>query len=380
MIKKFIINIIKYLCKFSLPYFLLHIVLWLKLNKRNDVEDNFKKFVDDISEIKKYDINNKKIYIILEWAAWDAAYYFLPLKYLLYYLYDKTNNIFIVWNTKYIDIYKLFLCFFPELKILWIKDLCAFDMSIAEIKKTLDIDDSDIIINYREQSLSQWMFKIYWSYFQCCSALKQIFIDVFDLNWIIINPIKSYNYDNLDYEKIDKILSYYNNPDWLIICNFENRSYKLARKDSIKFKDYLNNIKEISKKSDIKFVINSVYDNENLYKDDNVIVARLNFQEIIWLSEHNKIKLFISERNWLNDVFKVFFPDVNQIIYYPNYYYPCVDKKIYQKFFKKQLNKADVKDCWHLPWENIIEDIRWNFYSTIEKYLEQLIHTSNVKS
>ena len=104
-----------------------------------------------------------------------------------------------------------------------------------------------------------------------------------------------------------------------------------------------------------------------------MIITKLNFQEIIWLAEHNKIKLFISERNGLNDVFKVFYPGINQIIYYPDYYNPCCDKKVYYMLYKENLKNLDVKDFWHLPWDNIIEDIRGNFFRTIEKYLKKLI-------
>ena len=97
-------------------------------------------------------------------------------------------------------------------------------------------------------------------------------------------------------------------------------------------------------------MINSVYDNEKMYDDKNVTVTRLNFQEIIRLAEHDKIRLFISERNGLNDLFKVFFPKINQIIYYPDYYcFPCVDKNVYYKMYKEKLKHADLKDFWHLP-------------------------------
>ena len=94
--------------------------------------------------------------------------------------------------------------------------------------------------------------------------------------------------------------------------------------------------------------MNSVYENNVSCENKNTIVTKLNFQEIIYLCEHNYINMFISERNGLNDVFKIFYPEIKQIIYYPDSYIIC-SKRIYHMLFHGELKNMDIKDFWHIP-------------------------------
>ena len=375
MIQKIKEFIIKNLCyKYTIPYYMIMLLLSRRLHNflHSKIDINNMDYVKKIKEFLRKNANSD-IYICLKWAAWDIALYYLYLSEVFEILLKNDNKIVILCNKKFIDIFSLYKRFFPKLKCLGVDDYVFLETETeTEIRKILKLDDSYVFLDLRD------------SYDYCISSFKNwtgiyeynkslgSFIKNGNLSKENTKHINSYVYTNIDKEKLDNLENNFSNEWKMIVCNFENKSYKLAWKDSIKFSDYLEEMLKIVKRNNIKIVINSVYNNENLYNDSNISVTRLNFQEIIWLAEHGKIKLFISERNWLNDVFRVFYPNINQIIYYPNYYNPCVDKKIYYKIYKERLKHFDVKDFWHLPWNNIIEDIRWNFFNTIEKYLDQL--------
>lgn len=175
---------------------------------------------------------------------------------------------------------------------------------------------------------------------------------------------KKYVYNKVDEEKLEIIFSRYSNSEGLIVCNFENMSLRSCIDDKISFKNYIQKISYLAKRNNLKFVINSVYNDEDPYKDDTILVTRLNFQEIIYLAEHKKIKLFISERNWLNDVFKVFYEEINQIIIYPDYYWVNVSKKLFKIKLKEQY---DIKNIYSLKWGNVEEIIRAEYFWNIER-------------
>lgn len=372
-IKEYIVN--TFCTKYSIPYFLLMVLWsrWLHIKKKNN-KYHGDKFMNKLKENINSLRENNRYFICLKGAAWDYSYYYIFLKKILELCYIKNiRDIIILWNKKYEDILQLFKKDFPFLDFCLTEDYLFLETeSEAEIRKKYKLWSKWYFLDFRDmydENISLFNIDSNYSHYEYCLGLSRKISDISKIwNKFVLNN-GTYDYDKLDTKKLDSIINNYANRENLIICNFENKSYKLARKDSIKFKDYLDKIKWIALNNSIKFVVNSVYDDENLYNDENILITRLNFQEIIWLAENKKVKLFISERNWLNDVFKVFYPEINQIIYYPNYYNPICDKKVYYSLYKEILENLDVKDFWHLPWNNIIEDIRWNYFDTIEKYI-----------
>lgn len=375
-LKEYFVNIFCIKYRLKIPYFLL---MWLwayglhkSIKSKNNVQN-----IDFINYVRFFlDSNkNKEIYVLLKWSAWDYSLSYLYLYRIFLILKENNNKITIIARKRYIDILSLFNKRFNDINFLCVDDI-AGNHSICEIgtenqiKRFLKIDDNCWFLDLRngyETSMS--LFNSNWS--SNYENHKNFF------NFIDNNvEQKNYNHFGYKYSKIDeKKLSYLNKEfsnNWsFVICNFENKSYRIAINDSIKFEDYVNKISQIAEKENLKFIINSVYNNEKLnIINDNIMITSLNFQEIIWLSEHKKIKLFISERNGLNDVFKVFYPEINQIIYYPDYYNPCVDKKIYYKLYWNTIKNRDIKDFRHLPWVNIKEEIRGNFNKTIETLIK----------
>ena len=365
-IKEFIVD--KFCCKFSIPYYMLMLLrsrwlhsLYNSKNKINiiDYEQRIKEFLEKN--------NNSNIYICLKWAAGDIALYFLIVSNVISCM--NNTQIHIICDKKYIDILNIYKTKYNFIKTIWLDKNLIISRE-ENIKKAINIREDSwfldlrwIIENNQKAFFVNHGRNNYLSYYELGRQFKNV-------KKTAISKLE-YLYNNIDETKLRNILEYCNK--WnLILCNFENNSYKLARKDSIEFSDYISKISEIGRKQNLRFVVNSVYNNEKLYKDDNILITRLNFQEIIWLAEHNKIKLFISERNGLNDVFKVFYPTINQIIYYPDYYYSCCDKNIYHLMYKEHLKLNNVMDFWHLPWENIVENIRWNYIKTVEKYVMRL--------
>ena len=369
-IKEYIVN--KYCCKYRIPYSML-MAYWAKwlhefyYSEKKASPDNFRKMIWSFLNQK-----HNGVYIVLHWSAWDLSLYYLYCAKILSILHKKwCKRIVILAEKRFKDVLNLY-----KRQFYFVKDLCIDDhvflerWTESEFRSNLKLHRSWDFLDLRSAINSfNWLNMSFYEY------SKNLWGSV-ELQAYKKGDLKkySYNYSNINREKIDKILSYYNNLNWLIICNFENKTYKIARKDWIKFSSYVSEITKIGEKKNLKFVINSVYDNEKMYDDKNVTVTRLNFQEIIRLAEHDKIRLFISERNGLNDLFKVFFPKINQIIYYPDYYcFPCVDKNVYYKMYKEKLKHADLKDFWHLPWDNIIEDIRCKFFETIGIYINKLV-------
>ena len=120
-----------------------------------------------------------------------------------------------------------------------------------------------------------------------------------------------------------------------------------------------------------KTFINSVYDWYTFKWAQNLMVAKLNFQEIIFLAEHDHIWKFISYRNWINDIFFNFYPSIEQIIYYPDEYIWNVSKTYYSKYIK---DNTDLKCDWihrrSLPErQNIHQFIKNDFLKTIEGFI-----------
>lgn len=368
-IKDYLIN--NFCVKYNIPYYLLMCLLAVQLKKMYSCKDLNITDYDAIFNIFLNKCNreeNANIYIILQWGSGDVALYYLIIDNIISSI--KSTRVAIVADRKFLDILNLYKKKYSFLNTIWLEK-GYLSSSEKIIKGKLNIQQCDEILDLRaipHNNRMKFICKVSQknSNYEYFKALK------FESLTYNNSKYLDYEYSDISYEKLKYILSYVN-VDSIILCNFENLSYRLAWKDSINFSNYIAKIVEIAKKNHLKFVVNSVYNNEKLYDDENILITRLNFQEIIWLSEHKKIKLFISERNWLNDVFKVFYPEINQIIYYPDYYNRCVDKNVYKKIYWEDLHGADVKDFWHLPGINIFEDIRWNYFSTVEKYITKLL-------
>lgn len=322
--------------------------------------------------IKGFQNPSEKKFILLKWASWDLSLYYLLLKPILFYLKNKNISVSIICDRKYKDIAKLVVKNFSCLSFVYLKDTIYLENEKVEnIKNFLNLWQDIDVIDLRKLCYScvHEFIKTKWNghYDSVLKMNKKIKND-FSIN-IFDEEENEYHFDNINYDKISYLLSNFSNwKNKLIIWNMENQSLKGTEKDTIPFNQYLYEFKRISKEKNIKIIINSVYNNEDYYEDENLIVTKLNFQEIIYLCEHNYINTFISERNWLNDMFKIFYPEINQIIYYPDSYIICA-KELYHILFHKELKGMDIKDFWHIPWNNIIEDIRWNYFDTIEKYM-----------
>ena len=361
----------KICCNYYVPYYLCQIYFSHQLHKQYYSTKNKKnEYIDSI--VSNLETKKSSFYVIVNWRAWEASFYYIFLHDFFNILHKNGNKITIIWNKDYIDILNLYKLKTDFLKFLYVEERNLLEFwSESEFRTNFKLWNEWIFIDMRElnkerdiaffvEHISNFKY-----FYNLRNLLKENGNHSYDSNW-------SYKYDKVSKEKINKIMSYSNNGK-IILCNLENKSYKLARNDMISFKTYINKLTQISKKTNLKFVINSVYNNERSKWYENIIVEKLNYQEVIWLAENGNIELFISERNWLNDVFKVFYGGIPQIIYYPDYYCPCVDKKIYEKMYKENLLWHDVIDFWDIEWNNIQQDLRKNFTNSIETNISSLI-------
>lgn len=315
--------------------------------------------------------NTEKIYIIFPFASiWEYALSFLILR---TFLDNYKWKVLIICPQNTLDIAKIFWIYFNIFKYIMFPTWLTY-CNIETLKWYIDLNDIntinmwDILFNkiWIAKKIPLKNNKRYWFFYGPEDFEKKYITAIHSWKFEFIKTSK-YEYTGLDLDKL-KGLSWYENWWKLIICNFESKSFNSCIDDGIKFSDYMNIILSLSDKSNIKFVVNSVYNNEKLFKNDNILITRLNFQEIIWLAEHDKIDLFISERNWLNDFFYAFYPKINQIILYPDYYIVNVSKKL----FNKQLG------CWY----NLINDsyldwklnfLRKDCFYSMEKFIVDVL-------
>lgn len=338
----------------------------------NIYKEKEKEFFNKFCDIKIWET----VYLYaLYWAAWDYACAYIFIKNAIQYLQSKNCKIILIWNEKLKDI--IWLYKFSNIKskytkfyMYWVNEDCAKLL----IKNDIIIKNNKLIcINFPtywdlflKDPEKYWWIKYYYN-------LSETFRNRFWIKDEIQSWLK-YIYDNLNNAKLDNILKNYNNKWWLIICNFENKSFRAYKNDEIQFNYYINSLNGISNELHVKFVVNSVYNNEKLYNNDNILITRLNRQEIIWLAENNKIGLFISERNWLNDVFYVFYPKMNQIIYYPDCYYTgvCINKYLYNDIYMSNLRTDTLNAHYLFGRKNIIQNYRKDYFRTITTNIEKL--------
>lgn len=357
-------------------------ILSLKKNDKNLILKSYyeciEKFVENI-EIYGSD-NNIYIYCAVAWA-WDSSYRFLYLKYLLKYLDDLKNNIYLICDKKFFDVVKLYWKYFnihfipiknPVIIPKTISDLPSYLIDIIKTNNwkfinsiSIWIDDLDVFIACNSE------------YKSCYNSINFIGEKIkvrYNVLWEISIKYKYDNYSKVDFWKINNLLNNYSNDWWkIILCNFESKSLSCWNFDNIDFSWYIKKLNNMSKNKWLKFVINSVYNWELLYNDDSILVTRLNFQEIIWLAEHNKIDIFLSERNWLNDVFYVFYPKVKQIVYYPSNYIYFSDCTYFdKKYGVPEWFNVKNSDFWKLPdSESVIYQWqRRDFCLTIDKVFD----------
>lgn len=370
MIRKIIDFIFdKICCNFFIPYFFIQIYFSYQLHKQIHAKNNVKNdYIKTI--ISCLDEKDSSVYIIVNWRAWEASFYYIFLYKYLKVLYKNNNKITIIWNENYIDILDLYKIKSGFVNFLYTKRNLLEFWSEMDFRINFNLWSEWTFIDMREvQKMRDIAFlkekKSNSKYFH---ELKNMIddCDVDDTN-------KLFKYSKVDIKRMENLIFSYSNKWKLIIFNLENKSYKLARKDTIPFQLYIEWLRKIAKNINKKFIINSVYNKEKCKFYEDVSVLSLNYQEIIYLANHWVIDLFVSERNWLNDVFNVFYPEIPQIIYYPDYYNPCVDKGIYNKIFKETLPYNNVIDFWRISEKNIIEDLRINFFNTVEKNILKLI-------
>lgn len=340
----------------------------------NNVLKNFEKMEHSCIETLLKQSNTKEIYLLFPFPSiWEYALSFILLR---KFLCNYKWNIYIICSENTIDIAKIFWMYFDVKQYLtvpvWVnysglKTIEKYIKCFYQINLWHCINMWYFLSQiwfFHDISYKTWKDFSYLYWFEHFEELYS------QKNKIIkkITKSENYPYSSVDKNKINNLLHYSNNSK-LIICNFESKSLRSCIDDKIAFSDYIGKISEIARKQNVKFVINSVYNNEKTYNDDHILITRLNFQEIIRLAEYNKIQLFISERNWLNDIFKVFYPEIHQIIIYPDYYWWNVSKNL---FWKKLDESYHLINIYSFKSDNVFELIRDKFTSTIEHKIQIL--------
>ena len=311
---------------------------------------------------------------LLDWWAWDIAYRFIYLKEILYYLKSKWCVIYIISQEKFSDIIKLIYQYFDIIFISTENDKNRIDDVLKQDNvKTLISEKKWILINHYAYFANNWWMNLFkktwndkWNVFWYTKDFEN-FLNKNLNEWkkIVLNK-KKYKYDN---QKIKKVKDFKE----IILCNYESKTFNMPCFDRVSFKKYLRKTHTLWKQFKTKFIINSVYNWEKNSEDKRVSVKWLSFQEVIYLADNNLIKIFISERNWLNDVLYVFFPNIKQIIYYPK---GCwfLTKFNYEEFWLTENYDISLLNLWKLPKWNNIQDYRCNYNKTIEEYIKSFIN------
>lgn len=356
---------------FIYNFFLLKInikKLQKKINYVNEIsyESLKKKYYNDlnnyISKIKNIKESNNIFFILdMPWA-WDAAFIFIYFKYIFGYLiYEKKCKIYIITNNAYKDITKLYNRFF-DIEYLFFDNFITKNIyNYIKQKDWIIFTDKSY---WFPDSLNLFFKKPHkWSVYDHLLIVKKILIKELtnfhcDKNQFLIK------YDtNLDMQKIEKIKNF---SMWkkIILCNFESKSWNMVNGDKINFLDIKKYLLKYWKQL---ILINSVYDSNEYGIWNNIMVDKLSFSEIIYLMDNNYVNKLISFRNWLNDLLYVFYPDIQQVIYYPNEYIWNVWKLDYKKYtwIKNDL-KIDRMNRWKLPDNKLYKQyIKNNFFNTI---------------
>jgi len=325
----------------NIIYFFKFIVFYSKKRKL-DIGSIKKEIFNNLEESLNYVNNWGKVFVIMRWWSWD---YTLSSDVILNILNFLWENAYFVWYKEYNDVIKFMLqeLLSKENYILVSKQ--EYEKYITNLKNTKVLD------------------------------LNILFWDI--ATYLFFNDIKNFNniyvknfYDKILKEFFEKNKLNYKNYYFknnlrenkqIILCNLENNSLFLPYKDLVSLDEYLDYLDNLWLSNIyINAVIN--YDLVNkLFQDKkfkNLKLVKYTIKEIINLAKNNEICYFISERNWLNDIFRFWFPYVKQIILYPDSYLYWMfgfdrDISLLKYFFKKYAIK--LKDNYSLKWENIYE-------------------------
>lgn len=330
------------------------------------------KILKQIKSIKKW----SSVFIpLLDWWSWDIAYRFIYLKEIFYYLENKWCKIYIIAQEKFSDIINLIGQYFNIIHLksnnseVNINNIIAEDI---EIKETIEKNQWIILNHYLfiafglDQKLfyKTWNKKwgVFWSSYDFADFLNK------ELNWwkkLKLNK-KEYVFDK---NKIKNVIWYGNT----IICNYESKALNMPCFDRVKFDTYLKKTYTIWKEIKRNIIVNSVYNKEKIVENEWISIKRLTFHEILYLADKNLIDVFISERNWLNDIFYVFFPNIKQIIYYPEGCWFLTKFNKWDLWTDENYDISLLNYYWLPEWNNI-QDYRKNFLMTIKKYLNNYLN------
>jgi len=320
-------------------YFLKFIVFYFQ--NRNLNKEIFIKLSNKLKNIltKK----NDRVCLKFFWWSWDYALFANAIVNIINTL-KRDNTVIFIWLKKYKDVIKLIMEFVGQnINIIYLED----EKDISNYVIDFDINSLGTIATY-----------------------------------LFFNDIKRFN--NIDFrDQIDRFLNiefekwgyvykkyfYSIKPSiskGIILCNLENNSLQLPYKDSVYLKNYLDYLDNLW----MELYINIVYNYRlasklfNKYNYKNLKLVKYSFDYILNLAKEWKIFLFISERNWLNDIFRFLFPGINQIILYPDaylYWMYWYDHDIFplNYFFDKY--KVKLIDNYSLRGDKIIEILRKDY-------------------
>lgn len=320
--------------------------------------EDLKKFTDKFKTIK-----NKNVFLCMDMPwSWEPAYLFRYLKHIFWYLLSKNCRIYIITNNPYKYVIRLYKKYF-DIEYLYYDTKISEDIyDFVKMKEWIIIDNvwypdtSDIFFKYPDD---------WWVYGTLNRVEQFISQQLWEIKLNVLNDYEFMDCD-LDMHKLDKIMEF---SEWekLVLCNFESKSGNMVNEYKIKMEDIMEKLLNI-KNSNIKILINSVYDWYAFKWTKNLMVDKLNFQEIIWLAEYNKLWKFISFRNWINDILFNFYPSIGQVVYYPDEYTWNVSKKDYARY---KWNSIDLKCDWIHRWglpkrENLKQYIKNEFWETID--------------
>lgn len=325
-----------------------------------DFYDNLEIFTNKFKNIK----NNSNVFFMMDMPwAWEPSYFFKYLKNIFWYLVYKNCNLYIITNNSYKYVTRLYTKYFNIEYLFYDKKIPEDIYDFIKTKKWVIVDSVWYPDTYNLFLKAPEKWSVYYSLDR---------VEEFMLKWLW-NKFKwetSKDYEfiekDLDSQKLSNITKFVG-WDKLILCNFESKCWNMVNEYKIKTEDIINKLSNI-KGDNIKIFINSVYDWCTFKWTNNLMVGKLNFQEIIWLAEKNIIREFVSYRNGINDLFFIFYPDIQQVIYYPDEYMWNVSKSDYWKYMKNNVDlKCDWIHRWWLPQrKNIKQYLKKDLLNTIE--------------
>ncbi len=384
------------LCKYDFVYKLqckdlYHKVQLLEKTELVTIKENLIKPIDNFIKLVK-SIPEKHIvyFYIAPYSAWDSCIIFLYINSVIKYLEEKQCIVFVISEKNFRDIAKLQkrYCNFYILE--------QYSPSRAKLLHGLPQHIKDFMNANKWEFISVWPWgedwvwwtHIYdyfiktwwndWSRYQYSQMIRDRFeAQIWKKYSMEFKKEFNFKYDSKKFKQLKDSFNWYRNKNGkIILCNFESNSMNLWATDWIVFKNYITKLKELNEKFWVKFIVNSVYRWEKDYFENEIFkVVKLSFEEIIYLADIGMIDIFISERNWLNDVFYVFYKWIKQIIYFPNLYIENINRDYYNKHFSisNTLCVDNIK-YWKFPDSKYIcYWYREKFWETIENYLKNFL-------